>query len=613
MMLSDSLISQLPKIAAAGRREADKVLARVELSRAVSLQLDEHVFPVWAGGSTAAGTATGSQEWSNRLIYGDNLLLMEALLAGDPSTGLPPLKGKTDLIYIDPPFASRASYRTSCSLPGRYGPFVLEQQAYSDTWEEGMTGYLRMLCPRLFLMRELLSERGSLIIHLDWHAVHYVKVLLDDIFGPESFRNEIAWCYGGGGAPRRSYPKKHDMLLWYTKGDTWTFNKQFRPYTQSTLERGLTAVKGDKYELRQQGAGLDDWWAGDDVQKILSPTAYENLKFDTQKPEGLLKKIITGHSNEGDLVADFFCGSGTTGAVAEKLGRKWVLADTSKLACMTAYRRLLSQGSRPFICQSVSNYPGTLFHRSCTWKRTGDLARDVLALFGAETYRYDLPRGLKLGYLDKSRSLVLAASPNRRVNSCFLKKAQELRDSLPGGWERIIVLVWQFTFDIIEQLGELDDQNLKVLIISPELLEHSQPAVWKMMHKKGRCFSLLRHLLLERPEVRSCSPEMDEVTLQLAGYRFLFPEFLPPDTKASDQVQDLIAADPLALISYWSVDPDYDGRIFRSRWQCCRGDNLRVSTAARLLVPRGRESRKICVKAVDVFGYESMAVYTVQS
>ena len=109
-------------------------------------------------------------------------------------------------------------------------------------------------------------------------------------------------------------------------------NRQFRPYTQGTLERGLTAVKGDKYVLRKEGAGLDDWWAGREVQKILSPTAHENLKFNTQKPEGLLKRIIRGHSCPGDLVADFFCGTGTTGAVAEKLGRRWIMADASRLS-----------------------------------------------------------------------------------------------------------------------------------------------------------------------------------------------------------------------------------------------------------------------------------------
>lgn len=476
--MSDSLIAGLSGIAAAGRKEAEKILDRVECCSGISLQVDEYVQPLMFGRVVEMDGAVPAGEWRSRLLYGDNLVLMEALLAGDPATGLSPLRGKIDLIYIDPPFASRSNYRTCCTIPDAGGePLVLEQQAYQDFWEDGMSGYLRMLCPRLFLMRELLSEKGSIIVHLDWHAVHYVKVLLDEIFGCDNFRNEIAWCYGGGGAAKRTYPRKHDMLLWYTKGNTWTFNKQFRPYTQGTLERGLTAVKGDKYTLSKEGAGLDDWWAGKDVQKILSPTAFENLKFNTQKPEGLLKRIIRGHSEKGDLVADFFCGTGTTGAVAEKLGRRWIMADASKLAFMIAYKRLLAQQSKPFFSQSKNDY------------------------------------------------------------------------------------------------------------VSPSF---------------GR-------LELKKSVVRS-SAEMEEITVELSDYLIPSEAHLPLPVKVREQMQKLIASDPLALIEYWMVDPDFDGEVFHSRWQSCRGNDLRVCLQARMFVSKVEGNRNVCVKAVDVFGYESRAL-----
>lgn len=471
--MSDSLIAQLPAIAMSGRKEAEKILERLKCCHAASLQVNECVFPLMADSVGEMDEAVSLGEWTNRLLYGDNLFIMEALLAGDTATGLPPMKGKIDLIYIDPPFASRANYRTTCTISDVDGePLVLEQRAYQDSWDEGMSGYLRMLYPRLFLMRELLSEKGSLIIHLDWHAVHYVKVLLDEIFGYDNFRNEIAWCYGGGGAPKKTYPKKHDLLLWYSKGSNWTFNRQFRPYTKGTLERGLTAVKGDKYALRKEGAGLDDWWAGKAVQKILSPTAYENLKFSTQKPEGLLKRIINGHSNEGDLVADFFCGSGTTGAVAEKLGRRWIMADASQLAFKLTYKRFLTQHSKPFISQ---------------------------------TYKDPLP---SIGRLKLENSVI------RR----------------PRG------------LDIIKV--ELIDYHIDV-------------------------------------------------------------DFLSHFVKVSDQLQKLITSDPVALIEYWMVDPDYDGKVFRSKWQSCRGKELMVCGEAEICVPRIEGVRTICVKTVDVFGYES--------
>jgi DNA modification methylase len=165
--------------------------------------------------------------------------------------------------------------------------------------------------------------------------------ILDEVFGASSQRNQIAWCYGGGSAPKGYYHKKHDNIFWYSKSGEWIFNKQYRPYSEGTLQRGLTAVKGDQYKLDEKGATLDDWWHGKEVQKILSPTAYENLKYPTQKPEGLINRIITGHSNEGDLVADFFCGSGTTAAVAEKLGRKWITSDLGKFAIHTTRKRMI--------------------------------------------------------------------------------------------------------------------------------------------------------------------------------------------------------------------------------------------------------------------------------
>lgn len=602
-----SLIEQLPVIVAAGKSEAEKVLARVKDSRGPLLQVDEYLLP------EGAGREIPEQEWFNRLLYGDNLIIMEALLAGDRSTGLPSLKGRVDLIYIDPPFASKANYKSSVTLPDARGEksFVLKQQAYNDSWEGGLAGYLRMLYPRLFLMRELLSESGSLLIHLDWHAVHYVKVLLDEIFGPENFRNEIAWCYGGGGAPRKTYPRKHDLLLWYAKGSNWTFNRQYRPYTRGTLERGLTAVKGDRYRLRPEGAGLDDWWAGKDVQKILSPTASENLKFSTQKPEGLLKRIILGHSNEGDLVVDFFCGTGTTAAVAGGLGRRWIAADINKQAFMIAYQRLVVAGRLPFICQSPRNYHRVLLQRSSIREGDGGLAREVLDSFGARP----LPEGRcaagTLGHLENSGTLVVVAPPDQPLDPTFLKDVQELHRSLQGGWKSVVVLGWQLAPGTIDTIRGWKGEVPEILIIQAELLEELKLRVkpCKPSLRNGRYFSSPRCLTLKEPVIRDISLEQQEITVELDDYSFLAPGYLPINGAAEEKVQELIERDPLALIEYWSIDPNYNGRIFCSGWWGLRdGDRLRVCHKARLFVPRARGTRTIAVKAIDLFGYQSMAV-----
>lgn len=194
--MPDSLIEQLPKIVAEGKKEVERILERLSGSNKLTLQTNEYVLPSKDKSGLYRGQLKeiSEQEWHNRLIYGDNLLVMQALLAGDPATGLPSMRGKVDLIYNDPPFDSKADYRTKITLPGttiEQKPTVLEQFAYSDTWKDGTVSYLRMMYPRLVLMRELLSEQGSIYVHLDWHVGHYVKVLMDEIFGKDNFRNEI--------------------------------------------------------------------------------------------------------------------------------------------------------------------------------------------------------------------------------------------------------------------------------------------------------------------------------------------------------------------------------------------------------------------------------------
>ncbi|MFA5921133.1 MAG: site-specific DNA-methyltransferase [Methylococcaceae bacterium] len=279
--------------------------------------------------------------WLNKVFWGDNLQVMSHLLKE--------YRGKIQLVYIDPPFDSKADYKKKIQLKGQSttnDQSSFEDKQYTDIWTND--DYLQFMYERLILIRELLATDGSLILHCDQHKVHHLRSILDEIFGigldneKPGFRSEIIWCYGGGGAPKTNYPTKHDTLLWYSKSSKWIFNKQFRPYSEGTMSRGLTAVKGDQYELSDDGAMLNSWWSESEVQKILSPTAYENLKYPTQKPEGLLKRIIKGHSNKGDLVFDCFMGSGTTQSVAMKLGRRFIGADINLGAVQITTKRLLN-------------------------------------------------------------------------------------------------------------------------------------------------------------------------------------------------------------------------------------------------------------------------------
>lgn len=216
----ESLIEQLPKIVAEGRKEVERILERLDSGNKITLQTNEYVLPVRKEENLFKSKyqEIDGQNWFNRLCYGDNLLVMQALLNGDEATGLPSMRGKIDLIYIDPPYDSKADYRTKITLPNcdiEQRPNVLEQFAYSDTWKEGTVSYLKMMYPRLYLMKELLSEQGSIYVHVDWHVGHYVKILLDDIFGKNNILNEIIWCYKSGGVGDKTFSKKtrHNFVL----------------------------------------------------------------------------------------------------------------------------------------------------------------------------------------------------------------------------------------------------------------------------------------------------------------------------------------------------------------------------------------------------------------
>ena len=333
--MAKSLIEELPRIVNEGRREAQQILERLSSGTQIGLQTNELVLPskdvsgLFKGSSpqipNAFNNAVGGGNWMNRLIYGDNLLAMQALLAGDASTGLPSLRGKVDLIYIDPPFDSKADYRTKINLPGtdiQQKPTVIEQFAYADTWEQGTISYLRMLCPRLLLMKELLSDHGSIYVHIDWHIGAYVKVLMDEIFGKDNFRNEIIWKKYSGVKNQASskYTTQTDTIYWYSKTDIVCFNMQYRPMSQKYIDdeykyydekgrryallrgRGYQNNGGEakrKYLEDNPGSPITSLWDDDNLQ--LNTSSSERLGYATQKPEALLERIIKASSNEGDL------------------------------------------------------------------------------------------------------------------------------------------------------------------------------------------------------------------------------------------------------------------------------------------------------------------------
>lgn len=652
--MAKSLIEELPRIASEGRQEAQRIIERLSSGTRIGLQTNELVLPrkdvsgFFRGQvpniPNAFNAALDGSTWMNRLVYGDNLLTMQALLAGDPQTGLPSLRGKVDLIYIDPPFDSKADYRTPITLPNMkcsQKPTVIEQFAYADTWEEGTISYLKMIYPRLVLMKELLSEKGCIYVHIDWHICHYLKLVLDDIFGKENFRNEIIWYYPG--RERLSLAKfqsKHDVIYFYAKCDKTQINPITKQWTREerikALRRkihkdedgrewfwetrgqanGIEPYKRYLDEYVEKGGALNDVWG--DIQ-FLRGNHPERTHYETQKPEALLERIIKASSNEGDLVCDFFGGSGTTAAVAERLGRRWITCDIGKPASLVMRKRFIDQEVNPFLYQSIGDYQKEAFHNNKKLRRVGDLSQVVLGLFGALPFSPEQVSDRNFGYVKGTRNLVMVDSPNRLTTAATVRRAVEAKTSLLGGdWDKVIVLGWNFAFDISQAIEKYKNSNVEVLVIPPDLLDKlSKKGFKKLIADKTVRFSSLQYLVVNPVEVTVNGNGEDELDISLSNYVLLSPDNIPLDDKDKEKLQQVMEQDPLSLIEYWSIDPDYDGDTFRSTWQDYRenvdndSDPLHCVYSTRIAMPH-KDERKVCVKAVDVFGFESQVILDVK-
>ncbi|TDK89963.1 DNA methyltransferase [Mycolicibacterium mucogenicum] len=624
--MSKSLLEQLPGIVAAGKRQAAQILEQLEGRNRVSLQTRELVIPSKDHAGLNFGTGDAQTDEPNRLIYGDNLLAMAALLAGDDVN--PSMRGNVDLVYADPPFDSKADYGTKITLPGvtiEQRPTVLEQFAYSDAWAGGTASYLAMMVPRLVLIRELLSARGSLYLHIDWHVGAYVKIILDEIFGRDRFLNEIIWHYQSGGRQTNAFSKKHDTILVYTKSDEWDFDLEAVGETRGTqkrnnMKRGVDPDGRVYFSIKSAGKIYKYY----EDEKITPPDVWTDIShiqqkdpqrvgYATQKPRKLLERIINASCPADGVVADFFVGSGTTSAVAESLGRRWIATDIGKPAIMITRKRLVDQDAKPFLYQAIGDYQveqaRSTLGRSF---RVGDLAKVVLDLFGALSLPPEENVNGSLGRLPGTRTLVFVDSPSRLTTISTLKRAQGYREVKMGGFDKVIVLGWNFSAGIGQDINDLNDPNLEVLVIPPDLLDRLKKKGADKLASEVR-FSSLQYLQAEVGG-RKLDGVREALAVKLQNYVLLSPEAINLDQANRAKLRDVMNSEPLALIEYWAVDPDYDGEVFRSVWQDYRGntdndgDALRVVTSADLDLPLVEGPRTVCVRAVDVFGFESEVV-----
>jgi len=601
------------------------------------------------------GEAEIDKQKMNRLIWGDNLLAMQALLAQG-------YEGKIKLIYIDPPFDSKADYSHKMVIEGNEftkEPSVIERLAYKDTWAGGTDSYLDMLYPRLQLMKRLLAEDGSIYVHLDWHVGHYVKVIFDEVFGREKFITQIIWqkFTPHGEKGKHEIAKTHDMIMVYSRGQKFIYNPIFREYRDYYLKRArkdpdgrlwvdqnlgklseqrieqlkregrIFVTKTGKLRRKQfidemPGELVGDVWT--DIERINSQAA-ERTGFDTQKPSALLERIIKASSNGGDLVADFFVGSGTTLAVAEKLGRRWIGCELGKVGIQVTRARLVEMGAKPFLIENIGNYQREMIY--LTGGRIWEMQHLILKLYGATPRDKTSGLGVRKAP-DGMEELVYVGYPDRPVTG---KKAEELAlqaQKLDGrGYKRLVILGWDYEYNYhqaLESRLNILKNKLKIQIESRDI----PPDIYDYL-KKAKSEDEIEALadkvrFYERPYLRLSKPEIKDlrdgkVQTKIAIKRYVLMDIPVSHTskkgqKNYNQLMKLAKDNFAVFIDYWAVDWDYDGFTFKSQWQAFRGNGRKAKTvpieATEIL--EKKKKRVIAVRVVDIFGNDAGATVEVE-
>lgn len=539
----------------------------------------------------------------NQLIWGDNKFVMSSLLKD--------FEGKINLIYIDPPFATGADFKMPIRIDGEKfvkPPSGIEIKAYRDTWGEGLSSYLQMMYDRLILMKKLLAENGSIYVHMDWHVGHYMKTTLDEIFGIDNRLGEIIWNYGspsGGRVSGSKLVKAHDLIYIYAKNrGQHKYNIIYLPYSQKYIEdwfryrdedgrkyrkRWRRDKKGKSYVEKQyldesKGVPISTVW--NDIQQIYAdPRAYkkgmtsELTGFPTQKPESLIKRIIKISSDEGDIVADFFAGSGTTLAVAEKLGRRWIGCDLSKYAIHVTRKRLLEiPGCRPFKIRNLGSYQKHKLRENGVSNYTDF----VLRLFGASPIS-----GYSHVHGRKGRRLIQIGAPDSFVMEREIKRAlQECRSANSTGLD---VLGWEFEmglYELIEELGDEYGVDIKLKQIPTDVLDMKRRELTQLT------FFDLNYLNL------ALTVKGRNAAVEIKRFAIANLEYLPEKIRESFK-------DFRSYIDYWAVDFDYKGDEFhnmRQEYKTRKNNDIRTRISYNY---ENSGEYEVLVKVVDLFGNDT--------
>ena len=625
--------------------------------------------------------------WTNKLIWGDNKLILSSLKNG-PLRKEIEAQGGLKLIYIDPPFDVGSDFSMDIKIGDGEDeesftkkPSVIEEIAYRDTWGKGADSFIAMIYERLRLMHNLLAEDGSIYIHCDWRLNSYLRLVLDEIFGKDNFRNEIVWHYSGWNKQlSSSFERRHDSLILYKKSESPIFNSYFEPweskeeYVRARKQKVSKDDDGREYvlsdagggkrikryldEVLQQGVVVDDVW---DIDK-LNNSATEGLGYPTQKPEILLERILKASSNPGDLVADFFAGSGTSLAVAEKLGRKWIGSDLGKFSIHTARKRLIGvqrelkkrgKNFRAFEILNVGRYERENFLttnndlRAEEKVRQADRKEKEFIKLIVSAYKAEMIDSFETMVARKRDRLVAIGPIDAPVSEGFVQQIVKECEDKKITKVDVLGFDWEMGFDRHEFRGGGIDIAFKIIpreVFDKRAVEKGQVSFYDVAFIeaepiiKGRANNKELSIKLTDFSVFYNQDNSGEIAedLRPGGAKIVVENGqvikISKDKKTGLIEKEILTKKWSDWIDYWAVDFNFasrkeiikvieDGKdkeawtgdyIFDNEWQSFRtkkNRNLEFVSAPQV-VQKG--TYKVAVKVVDIFGNDTTKVIEIE-
>lgn len=630
-------------------------------------QIDEPRSDAKFGMQNTLFDTTGRQifGWTNKLIWGDNKLILSSLKNG-PLRKEIEAQGGLKLIYIDPPFDVGADFSMNIEIGEdsfTKKPSVIEEIAYRDTWGKGADSFIAMIYERLKLMHDLLAEEGSIYVHCDWRLNSHMRLILDEIFSEDNFRNEIIWSYTSGGVGDKTFAKKHDTLLFYSRSDKHIFNKQtYKRLVDKSrgYDPRITYYKNDKSGDDYRINIMTDVWT--DIG-IISPNGFERLDYPTQKNEKLLERVLEASTNEGDLVADFFCGSGTTLAVAEKLNRKWIGSDLGKFGIHTTRKRMIGvqrelkkdgKGFRAFEILNVGKYERDSYLttnddlRAEERQKQAEKKEKEFVKLIVTAYKAELVESF-INIVGKKRDRLIAVGPiSTPVSSKFIQQVvDECKDK---NLTKIDIL--GFDYEMGMNIEEYRSQGIDIVfkVIPREVFD-------KQAVEKGQVKFYDVAYIEAKPIIKG-GAKSKELSIELIDFSVFYNQdsnnevsesLRPGGTKVvvengqvvkltKDKESEVVSKEVLTKkwsdwIDYWAVDYNFSDRkeiiidqdengnyveawtgdyIFDNEWQSFRtkkNRNLELTSTPREMI---KGNYKIAIKVVDIFGNDTTKVMEVK-